>query len=96
MAAETVNAYVISMLSGVFAGLLTAYISYRTVSRKIREEFKTNAELELRRTRLPVLQKLWVVLEPFSFFPGENTPDKKTLKDIQIDLTKWYYRTGGL
>jgi hypothetical protein len=88
--------FIISIVSGLASGVLTAIASYFAISKKIHMEFERNAELELRARRVPIIQKLWKVMEPISYRSGRVKASERTISKFSEELTTWYYEVGGI
>ncbi|MGD9367361.1 MAG: hypothetical protein PVH87_16805 [Desulfobacteraceae bacterium] len=86
----------IKLQVALISGLVGSLIGVLVTMWQVRKQFEASAELQRRENRIPVMQKLWEQMRPFSFFGKPQNERKELLSKISNDLTQWYYKTGGL
>lgn len=82
----------VALASAVAGGALT----YVTTIMKVRQDLAAQYDADLRRDRIGVYKRLWMLLEPLARYapPGEFT--FKRGHELAQSLRKWYFEEGGL
>jgi len=82
----------VALASAVAGGALT----YVTTIMKIRQDLAAQYDADLRRDRIGVYKRLWMLLQPLARYapPGEFTFSKA--QEMATALRAWYFEEGGL
>jgi hypothetical protein len=86
----------IAVVSGSLSAVVTAIITYLSISVQVRRDLEAKYDLDLRGQRITVYKELWRLLQPLAKYarPGPFTP--AGAKELSRELRRWYFETGGL
>jgi hypothetical protein len=85
----------ISLLTGLISAAVAAVITYFATRSKIRLELTIEYDKEIRKKRLELYEKLWILLKPLARFSAEEKITYSTVKDISAQMRDWYFDDFG-
>jgi hypothetical protein len=88
------------MSFSVYLPLVIAIISvlatYTFARQKFRDDLQAKYDESLRNERIKVYLVLWKSLQPLAKYSRPGPFNCDTIKNLSVDLRKWYFETGGL
>jgi hypothetical protein len=90
------NATLLSLLTGLISGTITAVVTYFATLSKVRLDLTIEYDKELHQERLKAYQALWPKLKPLAQYSPEQPLKYQIVKDTSEKMRDWYFDTGGI
>ena len=87
---------VLSLLTGLIAGAITAVVTYFATLAKARLDLSIEYDKELRQERLAVYQDLWKRLKPLARYSVERPLTRQVVRATSDSMRDWYFDVGGI
>jgi hypothetical protein len=88
-----------ALIAGVSGLVVAAFGTYVGVGWKIKKDLAAQYDSHLRGLRLESYVSLWAATETFALYSRESAPalpNQRELRDMALELRKWYFRVGGI
>ena len=90
------NSTVLSLLTGLISGAITAVVTYFATLAKARLDLSIEYDKELRQERRKVYLDLWHRLKPLARYAAEKPVTYQLTKATSESLRDWYFDVGGI
>ncbi|HXV32380.1 MAG TPA: hypothetical protein VD769_00110 [Gaiellaceae bacterium] len=80
---------IVPALIALVAGVLVALV-------QARRNLETQYDIDLRKERIGVYQKLWAAFEALAFYSPPGPVTLQTVRSVSTAMREWYYKDGGL
>jgi hypothetical protein len=90
------NSTLLSLLTGLVSGAITAVVTYFATLSKARLELSIEYDKELHKNRLAAYKELWPKLKPLARYSVEEPITYQVVKDTSETMRDWYFDVGGI
>ena len=90
------NAALLSLLTGLVSGAITAVVTYYATLAKARLDLTIEYDKELRKSRLETYQELWKQLKPLARYSAEQPLSYQIARQTSERMRDWYFDRGGI
>ena len=90
------NSTLLSLLTGIVSGAITAVVTYFATLSKARLELSIEYDKELHKNRLTAYKELWPKLKPLARYSVEEPITYQVVKDTSEKMRDWYFDVGGI
>jgi hypothetical protein len=90
------NDPVLSLLTGLIAGGITAVVTYLATLARARLDLSIEYDKELRQERLAAYQDLWKRLKPLARYSAEQPLTRQVVRATSESMRDWYFDVGGI
>jgi len=90
------NQTLLSLLTGLISGAITAVVTYFATFAKARLDLTIEYDKELRQSRLSAYKELWKLLKPLARYSPETPITYQIVKDTSASMRDWYFDSGGI
>ena len=89
-------AWLLSLITGLISGAITAVVTYYSTLAKARLDLTIEYDKELRQSRLKAYQDLWQHLKPLARYTAEHPLSYRIAKKTSEQMRDWYFDRGGI
>jgi hypothetical protein len=86
----------IAVVSGSLSAVVSAIVTYLSISVQVRKDLEAKYDLDLRAQRITVYKELWRLLEPLAKYARPDPFTPLGARELSKELRRWYFGTGGL
>lgn len=90
------NSTLLSLLTGLVSGAITAVVTYFATLSKARMELSIEYDKELHKNRLAAYKELWPKLKPLARYSVEEPITYQLVKNTSEKMRDWYFDVGGI
>ena len=90
------NETLLSLLTGLISGGITAVVTYFATLAKARLDLTIEYDKELRQNRLTAYTELWKRLKPLARYSPERPATYQIVKETSESMRDWYFDVGGI
>jgi hypothetical protein len=90
------NDTVLSLLTGLISGAITAVVTYFATFARARLDLTIEYDKELRQKRLEAYRDLWKRLKAMARYSPERPLTHQIVKDTSESMRDWYFDLGGI
>src|SRR5215467_5409672 len=90
------NQTLLSLLTGLISGAITAVVTYFATFAKARLDLTIEYDKELRQARLTAYKELWKLMKPLARYSPETAITYQIVKDTSASMRDWYFDSGGI